>query len=72
MSRIEVQRSNSRNKIIAITIAISSRTMKPARRQREGEEGREEERERERVRERDEEAREAKREKVGDGTTRWW
>lgn len=29
MSRIEVQRSNSRNKIIAITIAISSRTTEP-------------------------------------------
>ena len=46
MSRIEVQRSNSRNKIIAITIAISSRTMKSRKREREREreEGGEEDR----------------------------
>lgn len=45
MSRIEVQRSNSRNKIIAITIAISPRTMKPRKsegeRDRSGDEKRE-------------------------------
>lgn len=40
MSRIEVQRSNSRNKIIAITIAISSRTTEPWKERRGAESGR--------------------------------